>query len=119
MIGRYSDWPLYRNSARLRRVDIEMKQIQQIPTVEVGAYIAALAKQHGVSYAKTKNDALAEAITRLADDEVVTDETEDLVVALRRADVIDGPTMVLLLGRYLDEKRQVAEQAHQRAVSRP
>lgn len=79
-------------------------QIQHIPSVGVSAYISGLAKQHGVSYVKTGNDALADVITSLAGDDVVTDETEDLIVALRRADVIDGPTMVLLLGHYLDEK---------------
>ena len=49
----------------------------------------------------------ASAITRLADDHVETDETEDLLVALRRAHVIDGPTMVDLLGRHLDECRHM------------
>jgi hypothetical protein len=37
----------------------------------------------------------------LADDDVRSDETEDLLVALKRANVINGPTMVDLLGRYL------------------
>jgi NADPH:quinone reductase-like Zn-dependent oxidoreductase len=82
-------------------------QLQQIPSVGVGSYIASLAKRHGVSHVRTGSDALADVITRLADDEVVTDETEDMIVALRRANVIDGPTMVSLLGRYLDEKRHV------------
>ena len=69
---------------------------------DVRRYVAALARRHGVVYAKTSNDALAEVITRLADDAVQTDETEDLLVALKRAHVIDGPTMVSLLGRHLD-----------------
>lgn len=50
---------------------------------------------------------MADVITRLADDTVVTDVTEDLLVALKRADVIDGPTMIDLLGRHLDECRHV------------
>lgn len=49
--------------------------------------------------------ALAEVITHLAGDEVKPDETEELIIALRRANVIDGPTMVTLLGRYFDETR--------------
>jgi hypothetical protein len=44
--------------------------------------------------------ALAEVITRLSDDEAAPDETEKLVIALRRAEVIDDPTMVTQLGRY-------------------
>lgn len=59
---------------------------------DVRRYVAALAQQHGIVYEKTGSDALAEAITRLAGDDVCTDETEDMLVALRRANVIDGPT---------------------------
>lgn len=58
---------------------------------DVRRYVAAL-EQHGIVYEKTGSDALAEAITRLAGDDVCTDETEDMLVALRRANVIDGPT---------------------------
>jgi transposase len=36
--------------------------------------------------------------TRLADDDVKPDETDKLVIALRRANVIDGREMVRLLG---------------------
>lgn len=49
--------------------------------------------------------ALAEVVTHLSDDEVKPDETENLVIALRRANVIDDPTMVTLLGRYFEESR--------------
>ncbi len=78
-----------------------------IPAVELSSYIAELARRHGITYGKTANDALADIITRLADDDVVTDVTEDRIVALKRANIIDGSTMVSLLGRYLDEKRRV------------
>ena len=71
---------------------------------DVGTYIAALARQRGVTYVRTGLDELADVITRLADDEVITDPTEDTLVALARANVIDGRTMSSLLGRYLDAK---------------
>ena len=74
--------------------------------MRIDSYVASLAKQHGIAYIKSGNDALADVITRLADDTVVTDETEDLLVALKRAAVIDGPTMVDLLGRHLDQCRR-------------
>ena len=76
-------------------------------TTRTGAYIAELATRHHIVYARTPDDALAELATRLADDEIVTDETEDLIVALKRAGVIDGATMGDLLGRHLDEARHV------------
>lgn len=71
---------------------------------DVQTEVAALARQHGIAYAKNGLDALAQVITHLADDDVVTDITEDTLVALLRAHVIDGRRMVTLLGRYLDAK---------------
>jgi hypothetical protein len=79
--------------------------VQEIPTVDLSEFIVELAKRHDIVYVRTGNDALAEFISRLFDDDVKPDETENLVIALRRANVIDGPTMVMLLGRYFDESR--------------
>ena len=49
---------------------------------------------------------LAQVMPRLAGDDANPDETEQLVIALRRANVINGPTAVALLGRYFDETRK-------------
>ena len=84
---------------------IQAEKISDIPTAGLKDYIADLARQHGVSYIKTSTDVFAETITRLADDDITTDDTEDLLVALKRAHVIDAETMVALLGNYLEEKR--------------
>lgn len=59
------------------------------------------------TYIKTPSDYLAEVITNLSDDDVVTDDVEDLIVALKRAHVINAETMVALLGNYLNEKQNV------------
>ena len=83
-----------------------------IPTAGLSAYIANLAKRHGVAYVQTGTSALAEVFTRLSGDEVNPDETERLVIALRRAKVIDGKTMVTLLGRYFGEARNVRSLVH-------
>ncbi len=80
---------------------------EDIPLTGLGTFVANLAKRHGITYVRTGSSALAEVITRLSDDEVKPDETEKLVIALRRAKVIDGSTMVTLLGRYFDEARGV------------
>jgi len=78
-----------------------------IPVTGLSDYVANLAQRHGVAYVKTGSSALAEVITRLASDDVKPDETEKLVIALRRANVINGQIMVTLLGRYFDETRNV------------
>lgn len=76
-----------------------------VPTSGLAEFVANLARKHGVRYARTGVDDLADVITRLADDVVVPDDTENLIVALKRANVIDSFTMVSLLGNYFDEKR--------------
>ncbi len=77
---------------------------EPIPTSGVKEYIIELARRHGVRYVETPTDALANMITRLSDDEVIMDEVELLIFALKRAQVIDANTMIVLLGRYLDER---------------
>lgn len=68
------------------------------------SYVIDLADQFGIRYQATPEDALADIATRLAGDEVVIDEIEDLLVALKRTGAINGNEMVTLLGQYLDEK---------------
>ena len=74
----------------------------------VKQYVASIAQRHGVSSERTGTDALADLITHLSDDDVrPNSETENLIVALRRANVIDGPAMIALLGLCLDGHRPV------------
>jgi len=70
-------------------------------------YVVALAAELGIRYHPTPDDTLAEIATRLAGDDVVTDEIEDLIVTLKRAGAISGNEMVTLLSRYLSEKTQI------------
>lgn len=79
--------------------------LNDIPPIGVSAFVADLAMRHGVEYVRTGSSAFAEVVTRLAGDDVTPDDTENLIIALRRADIIDGRTMVTLLGRYFDEMR--------------
>lgn len=78
-----------------------------IPTVNLASFVADLANQFGVVYEPTRNGTLAQTITRLAGDDAAPDPTERLIIALRRANVIDGKTMLTIQGRYLDEKFRV------------
>ena len=77
----------------------------EIPRTGLAAYIQGLAAKHNVVCVRTATDQLAKTITRLSGDDVGPDEIEDLLVALKRAKVIDEEVMVHLLGSYLDEKR--------------
>jgi hypothetical protein len=66
--------------------------------------ILALAKKHGISYHQTALDELADNISRLSDAEVEFDEIENLLVAIGRANLINGKDRILLHHKYLMEK---------------
>lgn len=76
----------------------------KIPTTGVAEYITDLARQHSVRYVRTAGDAMADAITRLSDDEVIMDDVELLLLALERAGVIASKDVVPLHVNYLREK---------------
>lgn len=86
---------------------LQPENLTSIPTSGLRDYVKNLALAHGIVYTKTPGDAWAETVTRLAGDEVVTDDVEDLIVALKRNHVINATTMVTLLGNYLDERNHV------------
>ena len=65
------------------------------------AIIHALAEQHKVTYKQTATDVLADHITRLSGDDVALDETQLLLLELRRAGHISSPDAMRLLGAYL------------------
>lgn len=78
-----------------------------IPTTGLAKHIGDLARQHNVRYVRTDDDALAEVITQLSDDDVVMDEVELLLLALERAGVVDSADVVPLHVNYLREKFNV------------
>jgi len=75
-----------------------------VPKSGLAEFVVKLARLHNVRYVRSANDELANVATRLADDEVATDATEDLIVELKRSHAIDSSTMISILGNYLDEK---------------
>jgi hypothetical protein len=78
-----------------------------IPSKNVGQYIVKLAKRHHVTYANTVRDNWANAVTRLAGDEVKQDPIKDLLVALKRAGKVSTNEMAALLIKYLRENKSV------------
>ena len=68
-------------------------------------YIIDLARQHNISYEKNDVDVMACAITRLADNDVVSNDATCALVHLRRAKIIDTPQAHKLLLGLLAEIR--------------
>jgi len=77
----------------------------EVPKSGLADFVLNLARLHKVRHVRSANDELADVVTRLADDAVVTDAIEDLIVELRRSHVIDSATMVSILGNHLEEKK--------------
>ena len=66
----------------------------------------ALADRTGVVYRRTALDEWAEKITELSGDEVVSDATADLLVALVRAKVLTAQGMAQWLVEHEREKKK-------------
>ncbi|WP_052166536.1 DUF4187 domain-containing protein [Methylobacter tundripaludum] len=78
--------------------------VVDIPTTGLAKYITDLAKQHNVAYVKTLADEWADTITGLSDDSIESDDIEDLLLALKRAEILNIDDMLSLLVNYLREK---------------
>jgi len=77
-------------------------------------YVRDLAKKEGVRLKPSTTDHWAEAITNLAGDEVKSDSTDDLLVALTRAGKITPKAMIELVIQHhrdlrIDRLRPVKE----------
>ena len=72
-------------------------------TMSVKSQVELLAKVNGVTYKRTRLDVLADDITRLSGDDVVIDDTGHLIIALKRAGIIDRTMVADLIGRHLDQ----------------
>ena len=78
-----------------------------VPIEGVSQFVERLARKHHVSYTRTAGDEWAETVTRLAGDDVRSDGTGDLLVALKRAHKLSDREMTALLIGHQRELRRV------------
>lgn len=78
----------------------------QFPTKNVAQYIADLANTNKIKYSHCSMDRWANAVTKLAGDEVREDKVEDMLVALKRAGKISTKEVATLTINYLRERKQ-------------
>ncbi|MCV0441299.1 MAG: hypothetical protein K5880_22115 [Hydrogenophaga sp.] len=78
-----------------------------LPTTNVAAFVADLANKAGVKAARTKLDEFAEAVTRMAGDDVRLDDVEQTLVALKERNVVNGRQMGTLMLNHMREMRSV------------
>lgn len=78
-----------------------------IPKEGISQFVKHLARKHHISYTRTVGDEWAETVTRLAGDDVRSDGTGDLLVALKRAHKLSDREMTTLLISHQREIRRV------------
>lgn len=84
-------------------VKIEHQQTQKLKRTrrrsndQAAIYVRRLAKRNGIVFASTFADYWAKAVTELAGDEVKSDRTDDLLVALTRAGKLSPREMTRLV----------------------
>jgi len=66
-------------------------------------HVELLAKEHGVTYIENELDQFANTVTELSGDDVLKDDTKDLIIALFRAKVITKSDIVKLNSLHLRE----------------
>lgn len=66
--------------------------------------IRELAARHGAEAQRTALDGWADDVTRLSGDAVTLDSVEELIVGLRRGNLVDGIELTRLHSRYLDDR---------------
>ncbi|QDQ28357.1 hypothetical protein FNU76_19480 [Chitinimonas arctica] len=92
-------------SARRKLRDEGRPQPLTIPTVGVARFVQDLAHRYQVVYAINSMDQWADTVTRLAGDEVRSDPTEDLLVALKRAGKLSKKDVATLAVNYWRERK--------------
>jgi hypothetical protein len=85
-------------------IEAEKSRVFSLP-ISMREKIGALARFCGIHYVETELDRLANVFTRLSGDEVELDETELLVISLKRAGVLTKSEALTLIGRHIVEKR--------------
>ncbi len=84
--------------ARMEQNRIQtFKRARQRRNDPTAIYVRQLAKREGIVFAPTFADLWAKAVTKLAGDEVKSDKTDDLLVALTRAGKLSPRDMTRLV----------------------
>ena len=82
---------------RQKQQTLARKKVKQLHRDPAARYVRQLAKREGIVFVPTYADVWASAVTRLAGDEVASDSTDDLLVALTRAGKLTPRDMTKLV----------------------
>ena len=80
-----------------------------LPVRYVMQYVERFAAAHQVTFERTRLDDWAEAVTRVAGDDVQLDGTEKLLVALKKKGLISGRQAARLVSNHGKERARLKE----------
>ncbi|VVQ09911.1 hypothetical protein PS914_05045 [Pseudomonas fluorescens] len=81
--------------------------VDELPKSDVRNYIERFAEHYKIKYQRTGLDEFAEAVTRMAGDDIKLDATEKLLVVLKKNELINAKQLARLLSNYLKEVSNV------------
>ncbi|ENO99140.1 hypothetical protein C667_00730 [Thauera phenylacetica B4P] len=93
-------------SRRRKHREVEAHRSLAIPASGVARFVQDLARRLEVAYVPSSMDQWAETVTNLAGDEVRSDTTQDLLVALKRAGKLSKEEVAALTVNHLRERKQ-------------
>ncbi|WP_124600442.1 hypothetical protein [Burkholderia sp. Bp8963] len=80
--------------------------LDKLPKKNVGKFLEAFARAHGIEARRSGLDVWAEAVTRAAGDHVELDPIGQLLITLSKAKLINGLQMARLMTNYIHERRE-------------
>ncbi len=85
----------------------QLSRPQQARTSPTAQYVRKLARAQGIAFMPTFADRWASTVTKLSDDEVKSDATDDLLVALTRSGKLSPSNMLKLVFAHHRELKRV------------
>lgn len=81
--------------------------VDELPTQAVAEFVETFARKSGIRYRRSGLDLWAEAVTRASGDDVRLDHTQELLVALRKKNLLNDRQFSRLLTNHMREIKRV------------
>jgi hypothetical protein len=101
-------------SARTREMP---EDLDLLPTQDVGQYVLDFAMSRNVVQQRTVLDHWAESVTRASGDDVRLDHTGQLLVTLKKANLINGRQLARLMTNHMREQKARSERGLTNALA--
>ena len=97
---------VHETTRRPARIELP-RDVDQLPTESVGEFIENFARAHGIRYRRSGLDVWAEAVTRASGDDVRLDHAQELLVALKKKNLLNDHQFSRLLTNHMREVKRV------------